>query len=253
MRSFILVFCFAVLAVNVTKAQGGVPAIKKTKLEQAVKKKIKNLGIDTLPNNNQKLTKAEIVDGLKEALSVGVNNSVIKLGAVDGFFKDSLLKILMPKEAVKVERKLRNLGMGKTVDNAIMSMNRAAEDATTGVKEIFVGAIKGLTIQDGLSLLKGSNTAATEYLRSKTMSQLTEKITPVVKNSLQKVDATKYWKDIFTNYNKIAKEKVNPDLIAYVTQKTIDGIFIAIAGEEQKIRNNPVARVSDILKKVFGQ
>ena len=248
----IFIVCFFIACVSSAGAQGISPNIKKTKLERIVKTKIKNLGVDTLPSKNEKLSKAETIDGLKEALSVGVNNSVLKLGVVDGFFKDSLLKIIMPKEAVKVEKNLRKLGMGKMVDNAIMSMNRAAEDATTGVKDIFIGAIKGLTIQDGMALLKGSNTAATEYLKSKTTSQLTDKIIPVVKASLQKVDATKYWKDVFTNYNKISKEKVNPDLVAYVTQKTIDGIFITIAGEEQKIRNNPLARVSDILKKVFG-
>ena len=160
----------------------------------------------------------------------------------------------MPKEAVKVEKNLRKLGMGKMVDNAIMSMNRAAEDATTGVKDIFIGAIKGLTIQDGMALLKGSNTAATEYLKSKTTSQLTDKITPVVKASLQKVDATKYWKDVFDTYNKLPLvTPVNSDLPGYVTQKALDGMFYTISQEELKIRTDPAARIDDILKKVFGQ
>ncbi|RYZ23621.1 MAG: DUF4197 domain-containing protein [Chitinophagaceae bacterium] len=198
------------------------------------------------------LSNDDIIRGLKEALSVGTNNGTNRLSAVDGFFKDAALKILMPAEAQKVEKTLRNLGMGKQVDNAILSMNRAAEDAAKSAAPIFLNAIKGITIQDGLSILKGDNQAATNYLKGKTQNPLTEAFRPVIEQSLQKVNATKYWNTLFTTYNKVSKDKVNPDLAAYVTDKALYGIFFQVGQEEQKIRQDPAARVSEILQKVFG-
>ena len=199
------------------------------------------------------LSKEEIIDGLKEALSVGTNNSTKKLGSVDGFFKDAAIKILMPEEAVKVEKSLRSLGMGSLVDKAILSMNRAAEDAATGVTNIFIDAIKQMTVTDGLKILQGSDFAATEYLKANTTNALTEKMRPVIENSLKKTDATKYWNDVFSAYNKVSLKKVNPDLTAYVTEKAMSGIFYSIGQEEQKIRKDPAAQVTDLLKKVFGK
>lgn len=199
------------------------------------------------------LSNDEIISGLKEALAVGTNNGAAKLSAVDGFFLDAALKILMPAEAQKVEQKLRALGFGKQVDNAILSMNRAAEDATKSAAPIFVNAIKGITIQDGLGILKGGDFAATNYLKDKTLAQLTEAFRPVIESSLQKVNATKYWNTLFTTYNTFSKEKVNTDLSAYVTEKATAGIFYQVGLEEQKIRKDPVARTTDLLKKVFGQ
>jgi hypothetical protein len=160
--------------------------------------------------------------------------------------------VLMPEEAKKVEQKLRSIGMGKQVDNAILSMNRAAEDAAQSATPIFINAIKGITINDGLGILKGGDFAATNYLKAKTLSQLTEAFRPIIEQSLQKVNATKYWNTVFSTYNTFSREKVNTDLTAYVTEKAMAGIFYQVGLEEQKIRKDPVARTTDILKKVFS-
>jgi hypothetical protein len=200
------------------------------------------------------LTNDEIVAGLKEALSVGAKNSANKLSAVDGFFANAAIKVLMPPEAVKVEKTLRAAGMGKLVDNAILSMNRAAEDASKSAAPIFVNAITSMSIQDALNILKGSDTAATGYLRGKTVSALTNAFRPVIDTALQKTSATSYWKTVFDAYNKLPTtfNKINPDLAGYVTEKSLSGMFYQVAQEEQKIRKDPAARVTDILKKVFG-
>ena len=150
------------------------------------------------------LSNDEIIAGLKEALSQGATNSSGKLSAADGFFKDAAVKILMPEEVRKVEKKMRTLGMGKMVDNAILSMNRAAEDASKSAAPIFLSAIKGMSVSDALNILKGPDTAATGYLRKTTTNPLTEAFRPVVEASLVKVDATKYWKDVFSVYNKFS-------------------------------------------------
>lgn len=177
-------------------------------------------GIDKIiqkTSNKQGLSNDEIVQGLKEALSIGANNAGKQLSAVDGFFRDAAIKILMPPEAQKAEKKLRSLGMGKLVDNAILSMNRAAEDAAKSAAPIFINAVKQMSIQDAVGILRGGDFAATGYLKDKTTSPLTEAFRPVIENSLKKVDATKYWNTVFTTYNKFSSDKVNPDLSAYVT------------------------------------
>lgn len=199
------------------------------------------------------LTNDEIVSGLKEALSVGAENGSKKLSAVDGFFKDAAIKILMPEEAKKVEKKLRAYGLGSQVDKAILSMNRAAEDAAKSAAPIFINAIKQMSIQDAVGILRGNDTAATHYLKGKTTQQLTEAFRPVIEESLKKVDATKYWNTVFTTYNQFSREKINPDLAAYVTEKSLAGIFYQVGLEEQKIRKDPVARTTDLLKKVFAK
>ncbi len=198
------------------------------------------------------LSTEEIARGLKEALQVGTEKGANKLSAVDGFFKDAAIKILMPAEAQKAEKTLRNLGLGKQVDNAILSMNRAAEDAAKSATPIFINAIKGMSFQDAFAILRGSDNAATNYLKDKTTMSLTEAFRPVIENSLKKVDATKYWNTVFTSYNKLSPDKVNPDLSAYVSEKALAGIFYQVAQEEQKIRKDPMARTSDLLKKVFS-
>jgi hypothetical protein len=202
--------------------------------------------------NSGSLSTDEIVSGLKEALSLGAQKSGEKLSAADGFFKDAVVKILMPPEVSKVESKLRMLGMGSLVDNAILSMNRAAEDASKSAAPIFIDAVKKMTVQDAIGILRGTDTAATSYLKRTTSPQLTTAFTPVIEASLEKVDATKYWKDVFTAYNKVSLKKVNTDLNAYVTERALNGIFFYVAEEEKKIRTNPAERASDILKKVFG-
>jgi hypothetical protein len=204
--------------------------------------------------SSSSLTNDEIIAGLKEALSVGAENSSSKLSAVDGFFANEAIKVLMPEEAKKVESTLRSLGMGNLVDKAILSMNRAAEDASKSAAPIFVNAVKQMSFQDALGILKGSDTAATSYLRGKTTAELTNAFRPVIEASLQKTDATKYWKDVFETYNKLptTRNKINTDLSAYVTEKGLRGMFYQVALEEQKIRKDPAARVTDVLKKVFG-
>jgi hypothetical protein len=203
---------------------------------------------------NTSLSNDEIIAGLKEALSVGAENSSSKLSAVDGFFANAAIKVLMPDEAKKVESTLRNLGMGNLVDKAILSMNRAAEDASKSAAPIFVNAIKQMSFQDALGILKGSDTAATSYLKGKTTTELTNAFRPVIEASLEKTDATKYWKEVFETYNKLptTRSKVNTDLSGYVTEKGLHGMFYQVAVEEQKIRKDPAARVTDVLKKVFG-
>lgn len=158
----------------------------------------------------------------------------------------------MPPEAIKVEQKLRMLGMGNLVDDAVLSLNRAAEDASKAAAPIFLEAIKRMTVKDAVNILKGADTAATSYLRNTTSPQLTIAFKPVIDESLQKVNATKYWKDVFTAYNKVSFTKVDTDVSSYVTSKALNGIFYYVADEEKKIRANPAERVSDILKKVFG-
>jgi Protein of unknown function (DUF4197) len=205
-------------------------------------------------NSVNNLSKEDISNALHQALQVGAKNATSKLSAVDGYFGNSLIKIVMPPEAKKVETTLRDIGLGKQVDDAVLSMNRAAEDAATKALPIFVDAIKGMTIDDGLAILQGGNDAATQYLKNKTTASLTAAFKPVITNSLDKVNATKYWKDVFTAYNEIpfTERKVNPDLVAYVTDRALNGLFIVIAQEEAKIRLNPEARVTDLLQKVFG-
>jgi len=198
------------------------------------------------------LSNEDIISGLKEALRVGTDSSSKKLSKLDGFFGDAAVKVLMPEEAKKVERTLRNVGMGSMVDKAILSMNRAAEDAASGVGTIFWDAIKSMSIKDGVQILRGGDFAATEYLKSVTTTELTEKFRPVIEASLVKVDATKYWKDLFTTYNRFSASAVNTDLTAYVTERALSGLFYKISLEEQKIRKDPAAQVTGILKKVFG-
>lgn len=200
------------------------------------------------------LSTDEIVSGLKEALSLGAQKSADKLSAANGFFKDAAVKVLMPPEAQKVEKALRSIGAGKLVDDAILSFNRAAEDASKSAAPIFVDAVKNMSIQDALGILKGADTSATSYLKKATSSNLTKAFKPVIDASLAKVDATRYWSLVVDKYNSLPTtfNKVNSDLPAYVTEKALSGIFFYVADEEKKIRSNPAARVSDILKKVFA-
>lgn len=200
------------------------------------------------------ITNTEIITGLKEALDLGAKAATNRLSVKDGFFGNAMVKVLMPPEVARVESTLRQFGMGAYVDKAILSMNRAAEDAAIKAQPIFIDAIRNITIQDALGILKGNNDAATQYLKSKTQAQLTAAFKPVIENSLDKVNATKYWREVFEIYNNLPTtyNKVNPDLSAYVTDRALSGVFLYIAEEENKIRMNPAARVTDILKKVFS-
>lgn len=209
--------------------------------------------IESATSTSGALSEEEVGAGLREALTKGVEKGVDQLSKPDGYFGDLEIKIPLPEEAANVEAKLRSLGQGQKVDDAIESINRAAEDAANGAKDIFVNAIKSMTLTDAMSILRGEDNAATNFLDKATRAALVEKFKPIVKASLEKVGATKNWNAMFTAYNKIPLvTKVNPDLEEYATNKAIDGLFIQIAKEELAIRKNPAARVSDLLKKVFG-
>jgi hypothetical protein len=202
--------------------------------------------------NTGGLSQSEIASGLKEALTIGAQASSSRLSMVDGFFGNSLHKIWMPEEAQKVERALRAVGMGATVDKAILAMNRAAEDAAKTAGNIFVDAIRQMTIQDAVGILRGGDTAATRYFRQATTQALYNAFRPIVNNALAKTNATAYWNEVFTLYNKISSKPVTTDLGAYVTNRAIDALFYEIKNEEAKIRTDPAARVTEILRKVFG-
>lgn len=199
------------------------------------------------------LSTGEIVSGLKEALSIGAEKSTSKLSAPDGFFKDAAVKILLPQQVQDIEKKMRMLGLGKLVDNAELSMNRAAEDASKSAAPIFLSAIKQMTVPDALNILRGTDTAATSYLRKTTTPQLTTAFMPIIQESLKKTEAAKYWNDVFTAYNRFSSKPVDTDINSYVTAKALDGIFYYVAQEEVNIRKNPAGRVTDVLKKVFGK
>jgi len=203
-------------------------------------------------SSSSNLSGSEIVSGLKEALSIGAQKSGDRLSATDGFFKDAAVKILLPEQIRKVENKMRVLGLGSMVDNAELSMNRAAEDASKAAAPIFLDAIRQMTVSDALNILRGSDTAATGYLRKTTSPGLISAFRPVIEASLKKVNATKYWKDVFDTYNKFASSPVDTDINSYVTARALDGIFYYVAQEEIGIRKDPAARVTDILKRVFG-
>lgn len=198
-------------------------------------------------------TPLEMSSGIKEALEIGTSRGADLLSAKDGFFGNMAVKILFPTEAQKVEKTLRSVGLGSLADNVILSLNRAAEDAAKEAKPIFVSAIKQMSISDATNILLGNKDAATNYFKRVTSAQLLEKFKPVISSSLNKVGATKYWSDAALAYNKIPLMRpVNTDLSAYVAQKAIDGMFIQVAAEELKIREQITARSSGLLQKVFG-
>jgi len=200
------------------------------------------------------LSTNDVASGLKEALNVGVKSGAEKLSAMDGFFKNEAIKILLPPEAQKITNAVSKIPGGqKMVDDAILSMNRAAEDAAKSAAPIFVDAIKNMSIADAWGILKGGDSAATTYLRTQTTQPLTEAFRPVIEGSLAKVNATQHWNTLTSAYNKIPfVSKVNTDLAGYVTNRALSGMFFQVAQEEQKIRKNPVAQTTDLLKKVFG-
>ena len=248
MKVLVLLFSGTVLFSSASQAQMLKNILKK---DSSLQNKVSGL----FSGNTSSLSTTEIASGLKEALNKGVETGTSKLSAVDGFFKDAAIKILLPPEALKVEKTLRSAGLDKPVDEAILSMNRAAEDAAKSAAPIFLNAIKQMSINDAVGILKGGDSAATSYLKAKSTTALTEAFKPIISTSLDKVDATKYWNTVFTTYNKMpfATSKVNPDLTAYVTEKALAGIFHEIALQETQIRQNPAARTTDLLKKVFGQ
>ena len=200
------------------------------------------------------VTESEAAMGIREALDQGVSRGISLLNKEDGFFGNQLYKILLPAEAVKIENTLRQLGMGSLVDRAIIQINRAAEDAVGQARPIFGDAIRQMTIADALTIIKGPRDAATQYFKNKTTQQLIAAFSPIIKSSLDKFSATKYYADMINTYNGFPTtiNKLNPDLPSFVVGKAVDALFDQVAKEEDNIRTNVSARSSDILKKVFG-
>ncbi len=213
-------------------------------------------GCDVLSNlpGTGGVTETEAGQGIKEALGQGLVKAVLQLNKEDGFFKDALYKVLLPPDAKKIENTLRDLGMGKMVDKAILQINRAAEDAAGYAKPIFVDAIKSMTISDAIGLVKNGDTSATHFFRIKTTDKLIAAFLPVIKTSLDKLDATKYYSDVVNTYNNFPTtfKKINPDLPGFVTERATDALFDLVAKEEVNIRTNLAARTTDLLRRVFG-
>jgi Protein of unknown function (DUF4197) len=205
-------------------------------------------------NPSTGLSEAEAGKGIKEALAQGLTKAVLNLHRSDGFYGSDLYKVLLPPDSRRAETALRGIGLGSQVDKAILAINRGAEDAVGTAGPIFTDAIEEMTLTDALGIVRGSKDAATQYFRRKTSDDLIAAFTPSVKSSLDRTQATRYYADIANSYNRLplAFEKVDPDLTAYVVGKAVDALFDLIAREEANIRANPVARTTDILRKVFG-
>lgn len=200
------------------------------------------------------VTESEAGEGIREALSQGLVKAVLHLNREDGFFKDALYKILLPPDAKKIENTLRDLGLGSMVDKAILQINRGAEDAAGYAKPIFADAIRSMTLSDAIGLVRNGDTSATHFFRVKTTEALTAAFLPVIRSSLDKVQATKYYGEIITKYNNFPTtfKKLNPDLPGFVTGKATNALFDLVAEEEKNIRHNIAARTTELLRKVFG-
>jgi len=210
--------------------------------------------LTTSSSSQSPLSNDEVVSGLREALTTGAKTAASKAGVADGFYKNPKIFIPWPSETLEMKDKLVKLGMQSQVTQFEESVNRAAEEAAKSAYDVFAGAVKGMSVGDGFAILNGSDTAATHYLREKTTASLTEKFKPIVKTAMEKVRVTEYWTPLVTKYNKIPLvTKQNPDLEAYVTAKAIDGLMLLISEQEAKIRKDPAAQVTDLLKKVFGK
>lgn len=184
---------------------------------------------------------------------MGIDKQVSKLTQTDGFFRNELVKIMLPEELQKVDRTLRDIGLSSLADEGLKIINRAAEDAVGEATPIFVNAIKGMSFNDAKNILLGADNAATIYLTNTTQTELYSKFSPVIKNSFEKVGADKIWNNLITRYNNIPlTNNVNPDLTDYVTQEALNGVFTMIAVEEKEIRNKVSSRTTEVLKKVFA-
>ncbi len=212
---------------------------------------------EILKSTQTGITQEEAANGLKQALEFGVNNGTSFLGKTDGFLGNMAYKILMPEEVRKVEAQIRgnavtNAMAGPYLEKVVTAMNRGAENAMAEAKPIFVNAIKAMTIQDAINIVTGGNGAATAYLQRTTSAQLKEKFKPVIKASLDKVNISVPWEKVSSGYNIITGKNVTTDLNEYVTDRAMTALFTEIRAEEDKIRANPIARTTEILKKVFA-
>ena len=208
---------------------------------------------DSVYEESQGISESQIGFGLKQALQFGIDHQVTKLTSEDGFYKNEMVKILMPEELQKVDNALRKIGLGSLADEGLKLMNRAAEDAVKEATPIFVNAVKDMSITDANNILMGNNRAATQYLEQKTENELYQKFYPQVQASFNKVGANDIWTNVITQYNSLPlTENVEPDLTEYVTQQALEGVYTMIAVEEAKIRSDIGARTTDLLKKVFA-
>lgn len=208
--------------------------------------------VDSLPQGGV-LGNTEIAAGLRQALDFGIDKQVSKLTQTDGFYKNQLVKILLPAELQKVDKGLRDIGLGSLADEGIKALNRAAEDAVKEATPIFVDAVKGITFTDAKNILLGHDDAATQYLTSKTQTALYAKFQPVINSSFAKVGADEIWANLITRYNAIPfTTDVNPDLTDYVTGQALKGVYTMIAVEEKDIRTKVASRTTDLLRRVFG-
>lgn len=209
--------------------------------------------VNNLPQGGSVLSNADIASGLREALDFGIDKQVSKLTQKDGFFKNELVKILLPEELQKVDKALRDIGLSSLADEGLKVLNRAAEDAVGEATPIFVNAVKDITFNDAKNILLGSDNAATEYLTSKTQTELYSKFHPVINNSFAKVGADQIWENLINKYNNIPfTNNVNPDLTDYVTGEALKGVYTMIAVEEKEIRTKVSSRTTDLLRKVFA-
>jgi hypothetical protein len=213
---------------------------------------LKGLGLSSPKEGG--LSDVKIASGLKEALKIGTENTVNLTGKMDGYFKNEAIKILMPEKLQTLEKGLRAVGYGPTVDEFILSMNRAAEQAAPSAKKIFWDAIGEMTFEDAKKILSGGNTAATDFFKGKTTDKLTAAFKPVVDKATNDVGVTRQYKDLVGKFQTIPFMKSESlDIDHYVVTKSLDGLFHVLGQEEQKIRTNPAARVTDLLKEVFGK
>lgn len=207
--------------------------------------------VEQLPDTT--ISNADIAAGLREALDQGIDKQVSKLALTDGFYKNELVKIMLPEELQKVDKGLRDIGLGNLADEGLKVLNRAAEDAVSEATPIFVNAVKSITFNDAKNILLGNDNAATQYLTQKTQTELYNKFHPIINNSFAKVGADKIWTNLINKYNAIPfTSDVNPDLTDYVTNEALDGVYTMIALEEKDIRHNFSSRSTDLLKKVFA-
>ncbi|WP_417885712.1 DUF4197 domain-containing protein [Zunongwangia sp.] len=205
-----------------------------------------------LPNSGYGVSNNDIASGLRQALELGIDKQVTKLTQKDGFFKNELVKITLPPELQRVDKTLRDVGLGNLADEGLRVLNRAAEDAVKEATPIFINAVKGITFNDAKTILLGQNDAATKYLIQNTKNQLYNKFNPVITNSLSEVGADKIWNNLIQKYNSIPlTRKVNPDLSDYVTTQALDGVYTMIAVEEKEIRTDLSARTTSLLQRVF--
>lgn len=241
----LLFFSFVNLAINFGFSQ----------IIEKANKMIKSSGIP-IQKNGSKLSNEEVVSGLKEALNIGIKNSVELTSLTDGFLKNSAIRLTFPPDAQKVKEKALELKLNNQVEKFETTLNRAAEEATKEALPIFKDAILNMSVKDGFAILNSGDGGATKFLKEQTTSKLVSAFTPKVKEATTKVKLTEYWNPLISAYNKSTLlsggEKINPDLDAYITQKAIEGLFYMVEKEENKIRKDPSARVTEILIKVFG-